>query len=138
MPRAFEWCVMTQKKIFRLSSIALLPHYHGRNQRPWGEPHCRLPMKMSFVPPSTSCTEQIINDIKVLHRYCHIKGVPTVALPIPESRFVTEQKQSPAALIRLQVNKLLQQWAATKPDKCDWLLVIFHQFYSPSSQDAVS
>ena len=53
--------------------------------------------------------EMILEDVKILHATCHERGLRTVALPIPGSRY--------GKSIRRQFNTMLEQWVATIPDK---------------------
>lgn len=61
--------------------------------------------------------DQILADLKTLHQHCHARGVRTVAISIPESRFISEAFFRIPASMRRKVNRGLNQWASTIPDK---------------------
>jgi lysophospholipase L1-like esterase len=60
--------------------------------------------------------DQILADLKALHGLCHARGIRTVAISIPESRFMKEQSRA-ANNARKKINKGLASWAKTLPSK---------------------
>ena len=75
--------------------------------------------------------ESIVNDVKTLHNYCFARGVRTVALPIPESRFFTgDQCHAPQGAARTACNRLLRDWAATLKGRVLFVDMVQHVPYS--------
>jgi lysophospholipase L1-like esterase len=78
--------------------------------------------------------EQILADLKALHGLCHAHGVRTVALSIPESRFVKEQSRA-ANNARKKVNKGLAAWAKSLPNRVLFVDMAAQVPYSEVSGD---
>jgi len=61
--------------------------------------------------------EQILSDVQKLHALCHRRGVRTIALPIPPSKYVFANSVPTIASHWRVYNKALEEWAATLPGK---------------------
>lgn len=79
--------------------------------------------------------EQILSDLKTLHGYCHARGIRTVALTIPESRFISEAFYQIPASVRRKVNRGLNHWARTLGDKVIFVDMASQVPYSAFSGD---
>jgi len=55
--------------------------------------------------------DSVFADVKQLHTVCHERGIRTVALPIPESRFIQQPHAISQALERQTFNTYLRLWA---------------------------
>jgi hypothetical protein len=79
--------------------------------------------------------DQILADLKNLHKHCHSQGVRTVAVTIPESHFLSEAYFRIPASMRRKVNRGLNQWASTIPDKVLFVDMASQVPYSAFSGD---
>jgi hypothetical protein len=65
--------------------------------------------------PHTS-VEQILGSLKNMHKACHVAGIPTVAISIPESSVTGTSKYPEAAVKWRAANKALASWAKAEQD----------------------
>ena len=80
-----------------------------------------LDMEKAKDIDSIKRTNEIIQGIKNLHLHCHYKGIPTVALSIPETAIDDRDQNATVATMRRKINNELRDFASSSQVKATFV-----------------